>query len=334
MTTKSMIRASALGALLGVFAACSSGDSGGGGAAKDAGSDGQGAGSGGAGGAGTGGATGTPFPGAHCGSLTCGVVNDTAGVQSKACCTDTNECGVQTVLSPKCLSTKEPGGPSPACATFDIPGKITMPGCCGPQGCGALATFGDLGCIPNADLGRAAVACNYDPNNTCTSVVGVPCDGPEDCAGGKLCCGRSDGGAYTAFGCFDSCSALGADAGGGTWLELCHADTKCEDPTLSCSPSRLLPPSLARCFTNAAAAPSGQSSAAGEVNCGTGVCGAGEKCCLRPPKEPYCSKASEPCECTPPPRSDAGSPSTDGGGGSPGDASADAVAPADAATKG
>jgi hypothetical protein len=101
-----------------------------------------------------------PFGAVSCGGETC--LAGTSAVQSTACCTDLGACGVRIVLSSKCLSKKERGGVDNRCAAFEIQGKITLPGCCSPSGCGALATFDQIGCIPNADLGRAEVACTPD----------------------------------------------------------------------------------------------------------------------------------------------------------------------------
>jgi hypothetical protein len=86
----------------------------------------------------------------------------TSGVQSTACCTDTSECGLRIVLSPECLSRNEKGGVDARCAPFEIPGQLTLPGCCSPTGCGALATSDNLGCIPNAALSRTTVPCTPD----------------------------------------------------------------------------------------------------------------------------------------------------------------------------
>jgi hypothetical protein len=97
---------------------------------------------------------------ASCGGTLC--QPGTSSVQSTACCTDSNECGLRIVLSSSCLPKKAPGGVDSRCAPFDIEGKITLPGCCSPTGCGALATFDDLGCIPNSDLSRATVPCTPD----------------------------------------------------------------------------------------------------------------------------------------------------------------------------
>ena len=107
----------------------------------------------------SGGAT-LPFGAVSCGGETC--LAGTSSVQSTGCCTDSGECGLRIVLSSKCLSKKLPGGVDNRCPAFEIPGKITMPGCCSPTGCGALANFDQIGCIPNADLGRDEAACVPD----------------------------------------------------------------------------------------------------------------------------------------------------------------------------
>jgi hypothetical protein len=172
LAARSRLRCASVLAGLALAAACSSSgavasgqapDGGAGGASG--GSAGAAAGGGGASAGGKGGRSGTATGGAvsavpplQCGGATCSAV-DTGVVESKPCCTAANACGVQLVLSTTCLPPKQPGGASPLCPAFDIAGKITMPGCCGPKGCGALATFGSLGCIPNADLGLAAAPC-------------------------------------------------------------------------------------------------------------------------------------------------------------------------------
>ncbi len=97
---------------------------------------------------------------AVCGGVTCRP--GTSSVQSSACCTDANACGLRIVLSMSCLATHEKGGVDSRCAPFELPGQMTLPGCCSPSGCGALAEFDGIGCIPNTVLGRATVACVPD----------------------------------------------------------------------------------------------------------------------------------------------------------------------------
>jgi len=97
---------------------------------------------------------------AVCGGVTCSP--GTSSVQSSACCTDANACGLRIVLSMSCLATHEKGGVDSRCAPFELPGQMTLPGCCSPSGCGALAEFDGIGCIPNTVLGRATVACVPD----------------------------------------------------------------------------------------------------------------------------------------------------------------------------
>jgi hypothetical protein len=119
----------------------------------------------GGGGSGSGGRanTGGAAPGAGgkvvvCGGETCQLHN-ASGVDSESCCTDDGACGVHVVFLPGCLPQNRAGGIFPTCEMYTVPAKITMPGCCGPDGCGAFATFDSLGCIPNVDLGRPKVAC-------------------------------------------------------------------------------------------------------------------------------------------------------------------------------
>ena len=105
--------------------------------------------------AGFGGGSSLPFGAVTCGGATC--LRGTSSVQSTACCTDSDECGLRTVLSSKCLPKNERGGVDNRCAPLDIQGKVTLPGCCSPAGCGAYATFDQIGCISNPDLGLEAV---------------------------------------------------------------------------------------------------------------------------------------------------------------------------------
>jgi hypothetical protein len=95
-----------------------------------------------------------------CGGVVC--ATGTSSVQSFPCCTDGGECGLRVVISPKCFPRNLKGGVDSRCAPFEIPGQITLPGCCSPSGCGALASFDQIGCIPNSDLGRATVDCVPD----------------------------------------------------------------------------------------------------------------------------------------------------------------------------
>jgi hypothetical protein len=108
----------------------------------------------------SGGGSSLPFGAVSCGDATC--LPGTSSVQSSACCTDSNECGLRTVLSSKCLSKNERGGVDNRCAPLEIHGMITLPGCCSPAGCGAYATFDQIGCIPNPDLGLDEVPCTPD----------------------------------------------------------------------------------------------------------------------------------------------------------------------------
>jgi hypothetical protein len=152
--------------------------------------------------------------------------------------------------------------------------------------------------------------------STCTSSVGTACDGPEDCPSGQRCCGKWEQ-EYTEFGCYASCDALTGDAmpgpggGGALWFDLCHPGDTCEVMGAECLTSPMyLPPSLSRCYDpGSGSAPNASlGRGAGQVNCGSDVCGAGEKCCLRGPMlDPYCAPSSATCSCTPPePQPDAG----------------------------
>ena len=143
--------------------------------------------------------------------------------------------------------------------------------------------------------------------STCSMAVGTSCDGPEDCLSGQRCCGRWSQG-YTEFGCYASCDALTGDAmpggGGALWFDLCHPGDTCEVMGAECLTSPMyLPSSLSRCYDPGSGMPPNASlgRGAGQVNCGSDVCGMGEKCCLRGPMlEPYCAPSSATCSCTPP----------------------------------
>lgn len=155
-------------------AACSS--SSGGGVRPDGGGSGGGTSSGGAsatggassgsGGAASGGAaaTGGASSGSGgavvCGGEACKTTSDGTGVDAHPCCTADGACGVKLPISVACLPRNQFGTVNQFCDSYDLPGPITLPGCCGSDGCGARTTIENLGCISNAHLGRAKVACN------------------------------------------------------------------------------------------------------------------------------------------------------------------------------
>jgi hypothetical protein len=229
------------------------------------------------------------------------------------CCQDNDECGIMSTIAPdECLPPDAPGGIDPSCPTFDT-GSSTWVGCCTPDNeCGARSAMpnGDtLGCIANSVLGAPEESCEYDPNNTCTRLFEVTCDGLEDCGAGELCCGHYDGG-YQRTACMevDECAEL-EETEGGTWSELCHAGDSCADDTLTClENTTFLPDFLARCPTTGSgdaptyAPPNEQ----GEFNCGSAVCESGEKCCISVPGVAVCVDEDEPCSCVPDDGSDAG----------------------------
>lgn len=131
----------------------------------------------------------------------------------------------------------------------------------------------------------------------CTSLA-LPCDGPEDCPTGNMCCGHFSGNNYVEFQCLPSCANAATDGGmNELWVELCHAGQACVDPTSTCSPSAYLPISV--CYDTGVDAGVSGSVAAGEINCGTSVCTSEQKCCLVTPGESFCTAQSAPCGCTP-----------------------------------
>jgi hypothetical protein len=244
-----------------------------------------------------------------CGGETCDL--GATGMFATACCTDDDACGMESPIASGCIALDQPGGIDAACEGFAVMG-FTLPGCCGENGCGALLGAGT--CASNEQLGLDPVECDFDPNNTCTALMDVPCDGSEDCPSGQQCCGRVDGTTYTEIGCFDSCEGAAADAGMGTlYLELCHAGDTCTNTAYSCGTSQYLPQYLLRCYETAGDPAATLSDAADEINCGDTTCGTGETCCIRSPKEPYCAPAGEDCVCTP--ASELPDGGADGGGG-------------------
>lgn len=164
-----------------------------------------------------------------------------------------------------------------------------------------------LGCVRDSYWGIPSQSCSYEPNDDCTDIVEVACDGPEDCPAAMKCCTLHDApGGVFASACRPSC---------GYWSELCHAGQTCETPNAAGGP-----PDMGTCHVNSqnlgnstdwpvpflaecpggfpdSATPVQASTAAGEVNCGDTVCGAGTKCCLRPPHASYCTPADTPCTC-------------------------------------
>jgi hypothetical protein len=183
----------------------------------------------------------------------------------------------------------------------------------GKSGSGGKSTGGARSTAGSTSSGGAAAV---DAASTCTKAIDVTCDGPEDCPAGQRCCGKWDQ-AYQMFGCFDSCTAQQVDAGQALWFDLCHPGDACEDSTATCLTSTYLTSSLSRCYTMGSPPDPKFGNGKGQVNCGTDVCGASEKCCMRGVTlAPYCAPSGATCECTAP------SPKPAGAGGAPQDAAA------------
>ena len=278
----------------------------GGGAGRDSGGPEAGSGGGAGGSSGSGGVA-PPAP-VMCGSQTCEApMGAMMGGMSLVtpCCQEDDSCGLETLLSPgTCLPPAAPGGIDSSCPTYDVMGFLTWYGCCTPEGaCGAIDSSGTLGCIPNSVLMAPDQSCTYDPNNTCTRIVEVTCDGAEDCPSGQQCCGHYDGG-YRSLACADSCAEEQVDQGG-TWSEICHPGDACETPDGGASPymclqnTDFLPDFLSRCRDTGTEATETGSTAAGEINCGDTVCGSGQKCCISIPGLSVCVPESQECGCTP-----------------------------------
>ncbi len=247
----------------------------------------------------------TPTPPLMCGGETCTIAAGAAMLGTTACCTTDDACGGLSPLSPDCLPLGAIGSYDETCPDFTLTAgfPLTFGGCCTVDGeCGALdSSEGGFGCIPAGALqptdgGGAGQICTYDPTATCTSILVAFCDGPEDCSGGQQCCGQFAGGGYSMFTCEDSCVELAAM--GGIWSEACHPGETCTQPILTdagmppvavpdggviayeCRMNTMyLPDFLFRCRDTGDEPAAAGSTASGEVNCGDGVCGTGEKCC-------------------------------------------------------
>jgi hypothetical protein len=263
-----------------------------------------------------------------CGETVCSEPNQSEVLGEIACCLPSGECGIRTpLLGNRCSTKAQPGGVDPKCASVTMPNGAVAQGCCSPGGrCGYYDRFGELGCIV-ADGSDAGVRCEYDPDNMCRSVVAVPCDGPEDCGAGNVCCARSNYGLYDLYGCFKSCeSAETTDRG--IWLEVCHSRDDCRDSSDTCEPTAGLAPALSICYpsgsvqipdadaarsndgggldasvasTDAGLSPDAISSTGDEgVACGVLRCPTGRMCCVLSPGESYCARHADGCSCSGP----------------------------------
>ena len=252
---------------------------------------------------GTGGVSAEAAPPApsECGGQMCGTPIGAEIADVTTCCMDDESCGLTSpTINGTCLAPSQPGRADPSCAGFDDPRAGYQDGCCGPSGCGALNPW--IGCIGNADLGRATVACEYDPTNTCDVLAAVTCDGAEDCPSGEICCGRYDGANFVEFGCFSSCGDMPATGSNdAAWRQICHAADTCENPMDTCTTSQALPPTLTRCISGfGSPADPATDSSAGRINCGSTLCEVGEQCCLREPGGAYCAPSGTRCRCQTP----------------------------------
>lgn len=150
------------------------------GAGGAAGSSGGGA--AGASTAGKSGAGGLSVTQVQCGSAVCSSSTDPS-VEASACCTAQVACGYRLPISSKCLSTKMPGHVNPVCAPYSIAGKLQLPGCCSPTGCGARVTIMGIGCVANPDLGLDPVACVFETTGTgggTSDAAAAPADASAD----------------------------------------------------------------------------------------------------------------------------------------------------------
>ncbi len=310
-----------VGALLTASACSDDEDDGSGGKGGNAGRGGSGgrAGSSGSGGSGGSGEL-------TCGTTVCPPVNEQAAEFLTACCTESgNQCGLLTPLTSGCMPMNQPGSLDPSCPTVAVAEGFSMRGCCRPNNtCGVATGQLGLGCVESPNDAQAPGSCTYDPTNTCTSLSEVTCDGPEDCSGGQVCCGRYNGGPYDRFECRTSCDT--PDGGNPTaqWFEMCHPGQMCATSGHACRTSQFLPSYLYRCYNEGTEATNAGNTAAGAVNCGSAVCTGSQTCCWQSPGEPYCAAAGA-CRCNQP--SDGG---TEAGGN---DAASDG-GPVDASSSG
>ena len=231
-----------------------------------------------------------------CGAAECSEPDD-APLAPRACCLGEGGCGQSSrALDTPCLVPAGPGTVDVSCPSLLLPDGVELQGCCAPAGtCGIFDRFGELGCIGAEALQLEPLSCAFVEGDGCRRVVEVPCDGPEDCSDGLVCCGRLQPDGYDRFGCFSSCRP-GTDGKRGTWLEICHPERGCTNPLEVCGQVVGLPDFLARCHPSAEPAPlTGEE--IGRVRCGEATCETGQKCCLRDPQPPYCAPLEVPCAC-------------------------------------
>ncbi len=212
------------------------------------------------------------------------------------CCTASDECANSApYLDGECYSGDGAGSKDSACPTTTF-GDVTLEGCCTPEGfCGALDPTLVLGCLPGDLVGVAQQACTgtvTPPGSACTLTFEAPCDGPEDCATGEVCCGRFTGSVYDQFECSSDC-----DTSGTSFFEMCHSDADCTNPLNMCGATTAagaLPDYLFRCFSSIDGPPT--TTAGPGVECGGTVCATGEVCCVTDPQPPECVAAGA-CAC-------------------------------------
>src|SRR5260221_3398881 len=200
-----------------------------------------------------------PAPDARtiCGETDCPDPPTGNPVDERACCLPASACGVRaSLLGSACLGPGQPGGVDLRCPSLVTPDGASVQGCCTPAGrCGHFDRFGDLGCVP-ASPDDAGQACHPIPSGECRSIVAIPCDGPEDCAPGNVCCARWNFGLYDRFGCFASCSAASI-TDRGIWRAVCHSTADCPEAADTCRGASGLPAMLRRCYPGSATGDAG-----------------------------------------------------------------------------
>lgn len=241
-----------------------------------------------------------PVPEVVCGGAVCPGPDAEARLDESPCCLPDDTCGMRARdLGAACHHVRQPGSVDLTCPELLLLSGRSLQGCCSPSGiCGYYDFEGSLGCVTDTVLPDAATC--VPSGNACTSIIELPCDGPEDCAGGSVCCGHLSENRYDRFRCSPTCEELSHDHRG-PWLEICHVGETCQNPQYRCGTSPDLPSFLARCYLDdlfeaGAASPDASLGGSG-VACDTVECGSLEKCCLRKEEPSSCAPQGAVCTC-------------------------------------
>ena len=99
-----------------------------------------------------------------------------------------------------------------------------------PCAAGPCTTPTDVCCGQLTDAGSVSVMCEAAAMCPMNAPLNVACDGPEDCNGNMVCCGRGGFGG----GLRSSCTTAGNCTGGMAGRPLCHNHTQCPTAGDSC----------------------------------------------------------------------------------------------------